>query len=162
MTSISPTAPIRIFVSFDGEHDADLHERLRAESQQGGRELELSGHSHGGAMTKAWIATCRSRIRAADEVIVLCGEHTHSCERVATELRIAQEEKTPYLLLWGRRERMCTKPTTAKPADGMYRWSWDILQSQIHTLRRALRTHERLAEMARRKAAEKGAAHGPN
>lgn len=159
MDSISP---IRIYVSFDGEHDADLHERLRAESEQRNPEFELSGHSQGGAMTEAWLASCRRRIRAADEVLVICGEHTDSCERVAAELRVAQEEKTPYLLVWGRRERMCTKPTTAKPADGMYSWTWEFLQGQILTLRRATRTNERLAEMSRRKAASKSEPPGPS
>jgi hypothetical protein len=155
-------APIRIFISFDGEHDADLRDRLHAESERGGSHVEFSGHSQGGAITDAWIASCRTRIRAADEVIVICGEHTDTCERVATELRIAQEEKRPYFLVWGRRERPCTKPATAKAADGMYSWTWEILQSQILTIQRAVRTNERLAELGRSRAARRSDPHGPH
>jgi hypothetical protein len=57
---------------------------------------------------------------------------------VAAELRIAREEGKPYLLLWGRRELMCTKPEGAKPSDAMYSWTRDILESQLSaTLRNA-------------------------
>jgi hypothetical protein len=57
---------------------------------------------------------------------------------VAAELRIAQEEGKPYLLLWGRRELMCTKPSGSKPSDAMYSWTRDILEGQMSaTLRTA-------------------------
>jgi hypothetical protein len=80
----------------------------------------------------------RRRIREADEVIVICGEHTEESMGVSAEVRIAQEERTPYFLLWGRRESMCTKPRSAKRDEGIYRWTSEILQSQILlTLRNA-------------------------
>jgi hypothetical protein len=122
---------IRIFVSFDGEHDVDLHDRLAAQSVTPGSGFELSARSHGGAVTEAWIVSSRTRIRAADEMVVICGEHTHASPRVAAELRIAQQESKPYLLLWGRRERMCTKPEGARPTDAMYSWSPDVLERQM-------------------------------
>jgi hypothetical protein len=51
---------------------------------------------------------------------------------------IAQEERTPYFLLWGRRDIMCTKPIGAKSAEGMYSWTRQILQDRITlTLRKA-------------------------
>jgi hypothetical protein len=129
---------IRIFVSFDGEHDADLHQRLQAQSKRRGSAFEFSAQSQGGTMSDTWTATSRSRIRAADEVVVICGEHTNASPRVAAELRIAREEGKPYLLLWGRRELMCTKPEGAKPSDAMYSWTRDILESQLSaTLRNA-------------------------
>ncbi len=122
---------IRIFVSFDGDHDADLHDLLHAQSMRPGSAFEFSARSQGGAMTEAWTASSRTQIRAAEEVVVICGEHTNASPRVATELRIVQEEGKPYLLLWGRRELMCTKPNGAKPTDAMYSWSPDILESQM-------------------------------
>ncbi len=82
-------------------------------------------------MTEAWSAGSRSRIRDADEVVVICGEHTGDSARVAAELRMAQEEDKPYLLLWGRRERMCSKPAGARSTDAMYSWTRDILETQI-------------------------------
>ena len=131
-------SPIRIFVSFDSEHDSDLHDRLRAESVRPGSSFALSAGSRDGAMNEAWTANSRKRIRAADEVVVICGEHTGDSPRVAAELRIAQEEKQPYFLLWGRRELMCTKPKGAKPSDAMYSWTREILEGQLReTLRNA-------------------------
>jgi hypothetical protein len=80
----------------------------------------------------------RRRIREADQVIVICGEHTGASMGVSAELRIAQQERAPYFLLWGRREIMCTKPIGAKSAEGMYSWTRQILQDQMTlTLRRA-------------------------
>ncbi len=122
---------IRIFVSFDGDHDADLHDLLQAQSMRPGSAFEFSAHSQGGTMTEAWTAGSRTRICAADEVVVICGEHTNASPRVAAELRIAQEEGKPYLLLWGRRDLMCTKPDAAKPNDAMYSWTRDILETEM-------------------------------
>jgi len=64
-------------------------------------------------------------------VVVICGEHTNASPNVAAELRVAQEEGKPYLLVWGRRERMCTKPVGAKPTDSMYSWTREILENQM-------------------------------
>jgi len=124
---------IRIFVSFDGSHDSDLGDRLQAEALRSDSVFDLSARSQGEALTETWIATSRHRIRAADEVVVICGEHTNASPRVAAELRIAREEGKPYLLLWGRRERMCTKPEGARPSDAMYSWTPDILETQLRS-----------------------------
>ena len=40
---------------------------------------------------------------------------------------MAQKEDKPYMLLWGRREQMCTKPAGARPADAIYSWTREIL-----------------------------------
>ena len=57
---------------------------------------------------------------------------------MSAEIRIAQEEKTPYFLLWGRRGAMCKKPIGAKSAEGMYNWTREILEDQVaFALRRA-------------------------
>ena len=122
---------IRIFVSFDGDHDTDLHDLLQAQSMRPGSAFEFLAHSQAGTMTEAWTAGSRTRICAADEVVVICGEHTNASPRVAAELRIAQEEGKPYLLLWGRRDLMCTKPDGAKATDAMYSWARDILESEM-------------------------------
>jgi hypothetical protein len=147
---------IRIFVSFDGEHDADLNDLLQAQSTRPGSAFAVCAHSRGGSMTEAWVTISRMRIRAADEVVVICGEHTGASQHVAAELRIAQEEERPYLLLWGRRGRMCTRPATARTADGTYSWTWEILQSQIVSLRRSGQASDRQAELRRYKSAPSG------
>ena len=126
----------RVFVSFDIEHDRELYERLLVQAGRSG--FFVSGRSEPLAATDLSNEQVRRRIREADEVIVICGEYTDASQGVSAEVRIAQEEKTPYFMLWGRRESLCTKPTGAKSAEGMYRWTPEILQDQVaFALRRA-------------------------
>jgi hypothetical protein len=122
---------IPVFVSFDIEHDGELYELLLAQSRTSNSGFAVLGGSDRSMATDVWIERVRRRIREADQVIVICGEHTESSTRVSAELRIAQQERTPYILLWGRREMMCTKPIGAKPAEGMYSWTPQILEGQI-------------------------------
>ena len=129
---------VRIFISFDLDHDEDLYDRFLEQSMRRASGFEIWGRSEARTMTDLWEDKLRRRIREADEVIVICGEHTAASTRVSAELRVAQEENKPYFFLWGRRESMCTKPVGSKRDEGMYSWTWEILQNQIvTTLRQA-------------------------
>ncbi len=129
---------IHIFVSFDLDHDGDLCDLLLEQSRIAGYGFEVSGRSKARRVDDLPGEGVRRQIREADEVIIICGEHTEDSMRVSTELRIAQEEQTPYFLLWGRRESMCTKPISARRDEGMFSWTSEILQNQILlTLRNA-------------------------
>jgi len=122
---------IHVFVSFDIEHDRELYELLLAQSRTSISGFAVLSGSERSPATDVWSERVRRRICEADQVIVICGEHTEASVRMSAELRIAQEERIPYFLLWGRREIMCTKPIGAKPAEGMYSWTRQILQDQI-------------------------------
>jgi MTH538 TIR-like domain (DUF1863) len=131
---------VRLYVSFDLEHDRDLHDRLLAQSCQS--PFTISSGSEAGDMTEAWVARVRLRITEADEVVVICGEHTHDSRRVSAELKIAQEESKPYVLLWGRREKMCKKPQSARAVDGIYGWTAPVLERQLADGLRRIRGRE--------------------
>ena len=133
---------VRVFMSFDPENDADLRDLLLEQSRRQCSGFEISARSEAVTMTDRWDESVRRQISGVDEVIVICGEHTASSVRVNAELRIAQEEQKPYFLLWGRRERMCTKPAGSKRDDSMYSWTWEILQDQIITTLRKARPRE--------------------
>ena len=133
---------VRIFMSFDPENDKDLHDLLLQQSLRQSSGFEISARSEAATMTDRWDERVRRQISQADEVIVICGEHTASSVRVSAELRIAQEEQKPYFLLWGRRERMCTRPVGSKRDDSMYSWTWEILQDQIITTLRNAQPRE--------------------
>ena len=137
---------IQVFVSFDIEHDRELFEELRTQSSSSG--FAVSGGSERHTATDVWNERARRRIRNADQVIFICSEHTEASASMSTEIRIAQQEQTPYFLLWGRREIMCTKPVGAKSAEGMYIWSPSVLQDQIAITSRSNRTGE-IAETLR-------------
>jgi hypothetical protein len=128
---------IRVFASFDIEHDKDLYELLDAQSAVPGSSFKVSARSERFSDTHAWSSGARRRINAADQVIVICGEHTDVSSGVIEELRIAQQEDKPYFLLWGRRESMCTKPPGAKSAEGMFSWTLAILLDQMARMDRA-------------------------
>src|SRR5258706_8649104 len=129
---------VRVFLSFDVEHDDDLGVRLCDQSQRGGSGFAVTSRSESGTMNERWYAGLRRRVRESDEMIVICGEHTPDSERMNAELKIAQEENKPYLLLWGRRERMCSMPLGVKRSACMYSWTWETLVFQVaQTLRDA-------------------------
>jgi hypothetical protein len=132
------SSQIQVFASFDLEHDAELYERLLADSRINSSGFQVLGGSEHLVATDVWSERVRRSIREADQLIVLCGAHTRKSRHVAAELRIAREENTPYFLLWGRREVMCTKPKGAAPSDGMYTWTPQTLQERMAvTLRKA-------------------------
>jgi hypothetical protein len=151
------SAHARLFVSFDQEHDADLHDRLVAEAVEAESGLEIVGRSAALSMEDPWETRQRRRIRETDLVVVLCGEHTDTCGSVDAELRMAQEEGTPYLLLWGRRAGMCKLPPSARKADGMYSWTADILRDRIRVTLRDAREEEDAAAAERSKSSGGGA-----
>jgi hypothetical protein len=149
------TKKVRVFVSYDPERDADLYELLVRQAAKDASGFEISARSMTRPKADLWDDELRTAIRAADQVIILCGEHTDDSGRMGAELRMAQEEGRPYLLLWGRRELMCRKPATARPADAMYSWTFEILQHQLLTVVRAARSDEHIARLSRPKAAAK-------
>jgi hypothetical protein len=135
---IDGRAGVRVFLSYDVDYDADLGDRLSEQSERGGSGFHVAGRSEAGAMTGRWHEGVRRRVRAADEVIVICGEHTAASDRMSAELRIAQEEQKPYLLLWGRRERMCSMPVGVARTACMYAWTRETLSNRVaQTLREA-------------------------
>jgi hypothetical protein len=119
----------RVYVSFDIDHDRELYERLVAQAQGSG--FCVSGRSELASSHEHWTELARRRIREADQMIVICGEHSDASLGMSAEIRIAQEEKTPYFLLWGRRTETCAKPIGARPAEGMYKWTPEILADQV-------------------------------
>jgi hypothetical protein len=124
---------VRVFLSFDLDHDRELGERFTRESLRPGSGFEITARSEPVPGERT-----RRRIADSDEVIVICGLHTEGSAQVSAEIRIAQEERKPYFLVWGRREAMCTRPIGARPGDAMYSWTAAILHDQIAaTLRNA-------------------------
>ncbi len=151
---------LRVFVSFDLEHDRDLFDLLVAQSAKPSAGFEIAGGSEARERPGGWDDELRLRIREADEVIFLCGEHTGDSMAMQSELSIVREERRPYFLLWGRREIMCTKPAGAKPAEGMYSWTPRILQDQLTMALRNARAEadaeEALKAVSRAKAPASG------
>jgi hypothetical protein len=142
-------AKIRVFASFDIEHDRDLYEQLLAQSQQPGSGFEITACSAMRSRSDLWDDALRAALGRVDEVIVLCGLHSGESMRMSAELNAAREVNLPYFLLWGRRELMCAKPGAAKNDDGMYSWTPQILADQVLVTMRRAGWSEALAPMRR-------------
>jgi hypothetical protein len=121
----------RVFTSFDFDHDEDLKNLLVGQSRNPDSPFDLADWSVKEPMTGNWKEKVRTRIRSVDVVAVICGEHTDTATGVSAELSIAQEEKKPYFLLWGRAKKTCKKPKSAKESDKIYNWTWDNLKALI-------------------------------
>lgn len=121
----------RAFISFDFDHDEDLRNLLVGQARNPDSPFELADWSVKDAMSGDWKAKVRTRIRSCEVVIVMCGEYTHTAAGVSVEVQIAQEEKIPYFLLWGRSDKQCTKPVAALSTDKIYKWTWDNLKALI-------------------------------
>jgi hypothetical protein len=145
-------APVRVFVSYDVEHDDDLVALLEEQAASSRANFEIVARSVGASRSDRELEQLRETIRQVDQVIVICGEHTAEAYPVAVELEIAQQEDCPYFLLWGRRQPMCTKPTSAKPADTMFSWTPDIVSHQLAAVRRREESDERAANLRRPRA----------
>lgn len=124
-------ALVRVFTSFDYDHDSGLKAMLIGQARNPDTPFELADWSVKEPMTGDWEEKVRIRIRAVDQVLILCGQYTHTATGVAKELRIAREEHKPYFLLAGYSDHQCTPPTSALLTDKMYKWTWDNLKSLI-------------------------------
>jgi MTH538 TIR-like domain (DUF1863) len=121
----------RVFTSFDYDHDDDLRVLFVGQSKHTDTPFELADWSLKEPMTGDWKEKVRKRIRAVDQLVIICGEYTHTVTGVSAEIKIAQEEKKPYFLLRGRKDKTCTKPTAALSSDKIYDWTWDNLKNLI-------------------------------
>ena len=121
----------RAFISFNFDHDNDLRNALVGQAKYPNSLFEIADASVRRHLRGDWEKQVRDRIKRADVVIVMCGEHTHKAEGVAIEVKIAQEEGKPYFLLRGHSDRVCTKPTAARSDDEMHEWTWDNLRKLI-------------------------------
>ena len=119
----------RTFISFD--HDDDLRNALVGQAKYPNSPFEIVDASVRKHLRGDWERQVRRLIERADLVIVMCGEHTHEAEGVTIEVKIAKEEGVDYFLLRGHRDRVCTKPTSARGDDEMHEWTWDNLRKLI-------------------------------
>ena len=125
------TNPVRVFTAFDYDHDEGVKNLLIGQAKNPDTPFQVHDWSVKEPFSGDWKSKVRAKIRSVDQVIVLCGEHTHLASGVSAELNIAREERKPYFLLCGYSDRPCTKPAAALERDKIYRWTWDNLKSLI-------------------------------
>ncbi len=117
----------RAFISFDYDHDSFLKEALVGQSKNENSPFSISDWSIK-EESSTWKTEAAERIKKSDLVIVICGENTDCAKGVSIELELTQQLEKPYFLLRGYSDKICRKPTTAKPTDIMYAWTWNNLK----------------------------------
>ena len=122
-------AKTRVFISFDYDHDQDLKNALVGQAGLPDSPFEISDWSVKEA-SGDWKQDALRRIRRAEQVAVICGQHTDTATGVNIEIGIARDELKPYFLLAGRNEGGNKKPTAAAN-DKMYTWTWENLKTLI-------------------------------
>ncbi len=125
----------RVFISFDYDHDDGAKKMLAGQAKLDDSPFDFVDASIKEPLSGDWKEKVRRRMSNVDIVVGLCGEHTHTAKGVAAEIEIAQDKAVPYFLLAAYADKNCTKPATAKPADKVYRWTWDNLKQLIHGAR---------------------------
>ncbi len=121
----------RVFISFDYDHDEGTKIMLAGQAKLPDSPFDFTDASIKEPLTGDWKEKVRRRMDNIDVVIGLCGEHTHTAKGAATEIEIAQEKSVPYFLLRAYPDKNCTKPTSAKFTDKVYKWTWDNLKVLI-------------------------------
>jgi len=121
----------RTFISFDYDHDSDLKNLLAGQARLSDSPFSITDMSIKETIASNWKDNARTRIKGCDAVIVICGTNTNTANGVSAEIKIAQEERIPYFLLYGRASQNCVKPIAAKSTDLMYNWTWVNLKALI-------------------------------
>ena len=121
----------RVFISFDYDNDEGTKIMLAGQAKLDDSPFDFTDASVKDHLTGDWKDKVRRRMDNIDVVIVLCGEKTHTASGVASELTIAQEKGKPYFHLAAYSDKNCTKPSSAKSEDKVYKWTWDNLKVLI-------------------------------
>ena len=120
-----------VFISFDFDNDNDLRGDLVAQASDPESPFSITDWSVKHRIDEAWKKEVRDRISSADLTIVICGEHTHQAKGVEAEVTMVQQERKPYFLLKGRREKTCTRPKSAPRKKKIHPWTWSTLKELI-------------------------------
>jgi hypothetical protein len=121
----------RVFISFDYDHDEGAKHMLAGQAKLPDSPFDFTDASVKDPLAGDWKDKVSRRMDNIDLVIVLCGEHTHRAAGVSAELAIAQDKDKPYFLLAAYADKNCTKPTSARSEDKVYKWTWDNLKALI-------------------------------
>lgn len=121
---------VPVFISFDYDHDASLKELLVGQSKNDGSPFFIADWSIKEASSD-WKDKAKSRIKRANQVIVICGKYTDTATGVNVEVGLAREVGTPYFMLAGYADGGNKKPMAALNEDKLYKWTWDNLRALI-------------------------------
>jgi hypothetical protein len=129
-----PLPAARAFICYDRRHDGELGAYLDGQAGNGDSPFDVVASS-ADPQQQGWEEATREQVRACDVMLVLCGDHSDTSEAMAGELRMAQDEDIPYLLLIGRARSGGRRPTSARHDDPLVPWTWDSVKTFVQQVR---------------------------
>lgn len=121
----------RIFIAFAIE-DVRSRDFLVGQAKNENSPFEFVDMSVKQPWETDWESKCRARIRSCDGVIALISKHTPSATGQLFEIKAAEEERIPTMLMYSGSDR----PTLPYSLSGklVNVWSWDNIKSFVSKL----------------------------
>ena len=124
-------AKVKVFISFDFDHDSGLKAMLVGQAKNDDSPFEIADYSVKEELSGDWKEKVRARIKKVDQVIILCGENTDTASGVNAEVKLTREENKPYFCLAGYADKVNKKPNATLSTDKLYKWTWDNLKTLL-------------------------------
>jgi hypothetical protein len=119
----------KVFVSFDYDWDKVLKDFLIGQSKLEDSPFEvIDGSLKEAAPEKDWEDKARSKIKAADVVIVMVGKYTYRASGVLKEVKMANEEHKKIIQIIGYKDQNCPR---VEGAGTLYSWNWENLKKLL-------------------------------
>jgi hypothetical protein len=116
----------RVFISFDFDQDKALKDLLIGQALNPACPFEVIDSSlKEAAPEEGWEEKAKAKIRHADLVIVLVGNHTYQARGVLREVRLARREKRKIVQLIGHKD---SRHRRVPGAGILYHWTWENMQ----------------------------------
>lgn len=116
----------RVYVSFDFENDKSLKDSLIGQSKLQDSPFEIiDGSLKEAVPEKDWPEKAKSKIKAADTVIVMLGTETYKSPGVLKEVKMAKQLKIRIYQIIGYKDKDCPGVKGAGP---VHSWTWDKLK----------------------------------
>jgi hypothetical protein len=123
-------AKIKVFVSFDFDHDRVLRDFIVGQAKHRDSPFEISDYSlKEAAREPLWEANARRAIGRADVFVVMLGSKTRFAPGVKKEIAMARELGKARFQIIGYQHG--TREWAATGAGRTYRWNWDNLKTLL-------------------------------
>lgn len=123
----------RIFISFAIE-DVRARDLLIGQARNGNTPFEFTDMSVQEPWDSAWKTKCRERIKECDGVIVLVTKNTIQADGVRWEIKCAQQENIPVMLMYANNnDKGCRLPPELA-GKRVYDWTWPNLKKFVSNL----------------------------
>lgn len=121
----------RIFIAFAIE-DVRSRDFLVGQAKNDNSPFEFLDMSVKQPWETDWESKCRSRIKSCDGVIALISKYTPSATGQLFEIKTAEEEQVPTMLMYSSSDR----PTLPYPLSTklINVWSWDNIKTFLNRL----------------------------